>query len=418
MIEDGSLNIWTKLGGGMWTKLVLVTLSLAIALPEYAIGQVSDGVVRIGLLTDYTGVFSALSGQGGVIAARMAVEDFGGTVLGKPIEIVQADHGNKADTAVAIAKRWYDVDGVDMIADVPNSSVALAVQAAAREREKIVIASGAGTAEFTGKSCTSTSFQWAWDTYSAAVATTKAVLQGGGESWYILAADYTFGRTMAADVSSLVKKAGGTVADVVRHPLNTLDFSSYIVQAQASKAKVIALANGGTDTVNAVKQFNEFGLRSSGTKLVGMAVFITDVHGMGIENAQGLILTTGFYWDRTDETRAWSKRFFARHGAMPTMAQAGVYSAVTHYLKSIASSGTDDGARVAAEMRAHPVTDLFANNGRVREDGRLVHDMYLVEVKNPDETKYPWDYYRVLRTIPGEESVRPLAESECPLVRK
>lgn len=402
----------------MSTRVALLAMSVTLALTQHAIAQVSDGVVRIGLLTDYTGVFSALSGQGGVTAARMAVEDFGGTVLGKPIEIVQADHGNKPDTASAIAKRWYDVDGVDMIADVPNSSVALAVQAVARERQKIVIASGSGTAEFTGKSCTPTSFQWTWDTYSAAVATTKAVMQNGGESWYILAADYTFGRTMAADVSAQVKKAGGTVADVVRHPLNTLDFSSFIVQAQASKAKVVALANGGTDTVNAVKQFNEFGLRESGVKLVGMAVFITDVHGMGLENARGLILTNGFYWDRTDETRAWSKRFFARHGAMPTMAQAGVYSAVTHYLKSIASSGTDDGVRVAAEIRAHPVTDFFANGGRVREDGRLVHDMYLVEVKNPDEVKYPWDYYRVLRTIPGEEAVRPLAESECPLVQK
>ncbi|MEI9924757.1 MAG: ABC transporter substrate-binding protein [Bradyrhizobium sp.] len=402
----------------MSTRVALLALSVTIALTQHAVAQVSDNVVRIGLLTDYTGVFSALSGQGGVVAARMAVEDFGGTVLGKPIEIVQADHGNKPDTASAIAKRWYDVDGVDMIADVPNSSVALAVQAVARERQKIVIASGSGTAEFTGKSCTPTSFQWTWDTYSAAVATTKAVMQSGGESWYILAADYTFGRTMAADVSAQVKKAGGTVADVVRHPLNTLDFSSFIVQAQASKAKVVALANGGTDTVNAVKQFNEFGLRESGVKLVGMAVFITDVHGMGLENARGLVLTNGFYWDRTDETRAWSKRFFARHGAMPTMAQAGVYSAVTHYLKSIASGGTDDGVRVAAEIRAHPVADFFANGGRVREDGRLVHDMYLVEVKNPNEVKYPWDYYRVLRTIPGEEAVRPLAESECPLVQK
>jgi branched-chain amino acid transport system substrate-binding protein len=257
----------------MSTRVALLALSVTLALTQHAVGQVSDDVVRIGLLTDYTGVFSALSGQGGVVAARMAVEDFGGTVLGKPIEIVQADHGNKPDTAAAIAKRWYDVEGVDMIADVPNSSVALAVQAVARERQKIVIASGSGTAEFTGKSCTPTSFQWTWDTYSAAVATTKAVMQSGGESWYILAADYTFGRTMAADVSAQVKKAGGTVADVVRHPLNTLDFSSFIVQAQASKAKVVALANGGTDTVNAVKQFNEFGLRESGVKLVGMAVF-------------------------------------------------------------------------------------------------------------------------------------------------
>ena len=367
----------------MPTRVALLAVSVTLALTQHAIAQVSDDVVRIGLLTDYTGVFSALSGQGGVVAARMAVEDFGGTVLGKPIEIVQADHGNKPDTAAAIAKRWYDVEGVDMIADVPNSSVALAVQAIARERQKIVIASGAGTAEFTGKSCTPTSFQWTWDTYSAAVATTKAVMQSGGESWYILAADYTFGRTMAADVSAQVKKAGGTVADVVRHPLNTLDFSSFIVQAQASKAKVVALANGGTDTVNAVKQFNEFGLRESGVKLVGMAVFITDVHGMGLENARGLVLTNGFYWDRTDETRAWSKRFFARHNAMPTMAQAGVYSAVTHYLKSIASSGTDDGVRVAAEIRAHPVADFFANGGRVREDGRLVHDMYLGRSEEP-----------------------------------
>jgi branched-chain amino acid transport system substrate-binding protein len=397
----------------------LLCAGLAVAaLPPGAAAQISGDVVRIGLLTDYSGPFSALSGPGGVIAARMAVEDFGGKVAGKPVEIIEADHGNKADTASAIARKWFDVDGVDMIADLPNSSIALAVQEIARERKKLTITSASGTSALTGKACSPTGFQWTWDTYSVAVSTGKAVVQQGGKNWFIVAADYAFGHGMADDLSTLVKANGGSIAGTIFHPLNTADFSSFLLQAQSSGADVVALANGGTDTVNSIKQAGEFGLTGGKQKLVGLAIFITDVHAMGLANAHGLLLTTGFYWDRTPETRAWSKRFFERHHAMPTMAQAGVYSSVIHYLKAIESSRTDDAEIVARKMRDTPVEDFFAEDGTLRADGRLVHDMYLAQVKAPADSHQPWDYYNILRTIPGEEAVRPLAESDCPLVKK
>jgi branched-chain amino acid transport system substrate-binding protein len=395
-------------------------LSLGAVLAVTPAGaQLSGDAVRIGVLTDQSGVFSSLSGPGGVVAARMAAEDFGGKVLGKSIEVLEADHTNKADVASAIARRWYDAEGVDMIIDVPNSSVALAVQAIARERKRILIASAAGTGDFTGKACSPTGFQWTWDTYSVAVSTVKAVLQEGGDSWFILAADYAFGHAMSNDVAKVIQAAGGSVVNVVKHPLNTSDFSSFILQAQASGAKVVALANGGSDTITSIKQFSEFTQTRGGTKkLVGLAIFITDVHAMGLQTAEGLLLTTGFYWDRTPATREWSKRFFDRHRAMPTMSQAGVYSAVTHYLKAIASAGTDDGEKVATKMRETPIQDFFAENGKIRVDGRMVHDMYLAQVKAPSASKQPWDYYTIVRTVPGEESVRPLTESECPLVKR
>lgn len=383
-----------------------------------AFAQVSDGVIKIGVPTDYTGMFSGLSGPGGAIAARMAVADFGGKAAGAPVEVITADHQNKPDVGSAIVRRWYDQDGVDLVVDVPNSSVALAVQAIAKERGKIVIYAGAGTADLTGKACMPTGFQWVWDTYSVAVSTGRAALSEGMRKWYILAADYAFGQTMANDITQIVKSQSGEIVGTVKHPLNSSDFSSFILQAQSARPDVIALANGGADTINAVKQFAEFGGRTSGSKLVGLAVFISDVHGMGIDSAAGLILTTGFYWDRTTATREWSKRFYAQHSAMPTMAQAGVYSAVTHYLKAVEATGTDDPAKVAAKMRQMRVNDIFAQGGYIREDGRMVHDMYLVQVKQPQEVKYPWDYYRILRTISGEETVRPLAQSECPLVKK
>lgn len=381
-----------------------------------AVAQVSGDVVRIGVLTDQSGVFSSLSGPGGVTAVRMAVEEFGGTVLGKKIEVIEADHGNKPDTAATIARKWFDVDGVDMIADLPNSSVALAVQELARQRKLLTIVSAAGTGALTGKSCSPTSFQWTWDTYSVAASTGRAVVQQGGKSWFIIAADYAFGRGMADDLSKLVKANGGTIKGVVYHPLNTSDFSSFILQAQSSGAQIVALANGGTDTINSIKQSAEFGLTQGQQKIVGLAIFLTDVHAMGLESAQGLLLTTGFYWDRTPETRAWSKRFFERHGAMPTMAQAGIYSGVSHYLKAIAAAGTDNPEIVAKKMHEMPVHDFFAETGKVREDGRMVHDMYLAQVKSPKESKYPWDYYKILRVVPGEESVRSLKDSDCPLV--
>ena len=383
-----------------------------------ALAEISDGVVRIGLPTDFSGVFSGLSGPGGVVAAQMAVDDFGGKVGAAPIELLTADHQNKADLGSSIVRGWFDKDKVDLVVDVPNSSVALAVQAIAKERGKLVIYAGAGTADLSGKACMPTGFQWVWDTYSVARSTGKAILDEGRKSWYILAADYAFGHSMAADLGKVVQAEGGKIAGVTRHPVNTADFSSFILQAQAASPDVIALANGGSDTITSVKQFAEFGGGQSGIALAGLAVFISDVHGIGLDNAQGLVLTTGFYWDRTEATRAWSKRFFAKHGAMPTMAQAGVYSAVTHYLKAVAALGDDDPAKVAAKMRETKVDDIFAQNATIREDGRLVHDMYLVQVKKPSEVAYPWDYYRILRTIPAAETVRPLAESECPLVKK
>jgi branched-chain amino acid transport system substrate-binding protein len=407
-------------------RLLPALLSAALALAALPQGapaqtsgaQISDDVVRIGVLTDYSGPFAALSGPGGVIAVRMAVEDFGGKVAGKPIEVIEADHGNKADTASAIARKWFDVDGVDMIADLPNSSIALAVQELARERKKMTIISASGTSALTGKSCSPTGFQWTWDTYSVAVSTGKAVVQQGGKNWFIVAADYAFGHGMADDLATLVKANGGSIAGTIFHPLNTADFSSFLLQAQSSGADVVALANGGTDTVNSIKQAGEFGLTGGKQKLVGLAIFITDVHAMGLANAHGLLLTTGFYWDRTPETRAWSKRFFERHHAMPTMAQAGIYSGVIHYLKAIEATKTDNAEIVAQKMRDTPVQDFFAEHGKLRADGRLVHDIYLAQVKAPEESHQPWDYYNILRTIPGEESVRPLAESDCPLIKK
>ncbi|MGD9766047.1 MAG: ABC transporter substrate-binding protein [Pseudolabrys sp.] len=397
--------------------LLGAAVGTVVGLATPAMAQVSNDTVKIGVLTDMTGNLSALSGKGSLVAAQMAVEDFGGKVLGKPIEVLSADHQNKADIGSQIANKWIDVDNVDMIVDAPNSSVALAVQAIAKQKNRVFIASAGGTAELTGKSCSPTGMQWTWDTYAAAVSTARAIVEEGGKSWFFLTADYAFGKAMEADVSRVVQKSGGTIAGQVRHPTNTSDFSSFLLQAQASKADVIALANGGSDTSNSLKQAQEFGLTKT-AKIAALAIFITDVHAVGPQQAQGLLLTTGFYWDRTDATRAWSQKFFARHGAMPTMSQAGVYSAVMHYLKAIDAAKTDGAMPVVAKMKATKVNDMFAENGVVREDGRMVHDMYLVQVKAPADVKKPWDYYKVLRTVKGDDAFRPLAESECPLVKK
>ena len=389
--------------------------SLLFCSPAFA--QVSNDAVRVGVLTDMNGNLASLSGKGSVVAATMAVEDFGGKVLDKKIEIVTADHQNKADIGAQIANKWIDVEGVDMIVDVPNSSVALAVQEVAKQKNRVFIASAGGTAALTGKACSPTGIHWTWDTYAAAVSTAKAIVDEGSKNWFFLTADYAFGHAMEADVARVVKGQGGKVAGSVRHPTNTSDFSSFLLQAQASGADVMALANGGSDTSNSLKQAQEFGLTKK-FKIAALAIFITDVHAVGPHSAQGLLLTTAFYWDRTPESRAWSKRFFAKHGAMPTMSQAGVYSAVTHYLKAVAAAKTDQAAPVVAAMKASPVNDMFATNGKIREDGRMVHDMYLVQVKAPADVKQPWDYYKVLRTVKGDEAFRPLAESDCPLVKK
>ncbi len=390
---------------------------IAVGAVSTASAQISDDVVKIGVLTDQSGVFSSLAGRGSVVAARMAVEDAGGTVAGKRVEVVDADHQNKADVGSQIARRWFDVEGVDMVIDVPNSSVVLAVQQLAREKNRVLIASAAGTADLTGKACSPTGIHWTWDTYAAAVSTARAIVEEGGDSWFFLTADYAFGHAMERDVANVVNASGGKVVGQVKHPLNTSDFSSFLIQAQSSKAKIVALANGGSDMSNSLKQAHEFGL-SKQQKFAGLATFITDIHGIGLQTAQGLLLTTGFYWDRDDASRAWSKRFFDRHGAMPSMSQAGVYSAVTHYLKAIVATSTDEAQGVVRKMKETPVDDFFARGGKIREDGRMVHDMYLVQVKTPEESKYPWDYYKVVRTVSGDRAFRPLSESECPLVKK
>ena len=400
------------------TNLRGILLGMASLLLGTAVSaQVSNDAVRIGVLTDMNGNLASLSGKGSVVAATMAVEDFGGKVLDKKIEIVSADHQNKADIGTQIANKWIDVEGVDMIIDVPNSSVALAVQEVAKQKNRVFIASAAGTAALTGKACSPTGIHWTWDTYAAAVSTAKAIIDEGNKNWFFLTADYAFGHAMEADVSRIVKAQGGKVAGSVRHPTNTSDFSSFLLQAQASGADVMALANGGSDTSNSLKQAQEFGLTKK-FKIAALAIFITDVHALGPQAAQGLLLTTAFYWDRTPESRAWSKRFFERHGAMPTMSQAGVYSAVMHYLMAIAAAKTDQAAPVVASMKAAPINDMFATNGKIREDGRMVHDMYLVQVKAPADVKQPWDYYKVLRTVKGDEAFRSLSESDCPLIKK
>jgi branched-chain amino acid transport system substrate-binding protein len=378
-------------------------------------GQISDNVVKIGVMNDQSGLYADLGGPGSVVAARMAAEDAGGSVLGKPIDIVAADHQNKADIGVAVARRWFESEAVDMAIGFDNSSVALAVEQLAAEHNRIAIAGAVGSTAFTGKNCTANEASWVYDSYALTTSLAKSIVAEGRDSWFFITVDYAFGHSMEADATAAVLAAGGKVLGSVRHPLNTSDFSSYLLQAQASGAKVVALANGGGDMVNTVKQANEFGLTKK-QSLVSMLVFISDVHSMQLQAAQGLKFVTAFYWDRDDDTRAWSKRFFDQLGRMPTMAQASVYSAVRHYIASIKAAGTDEAKAVMAKMRELPVNDFYVKNGHVREDGRLVHDMLFVQVKTPAESKGAWDYYKILGTVPGDQAFRPLAEGGCPLI--
>jgi branched-chain amino acid transport system substrate-binding protein len=389
----------------------------AIFLNSAAAAQSPGGTIRIGILNDQSGPYGDFGGKTSVDAARMAVEDAGGKVLGKPIEIIVGDHQNKPDVASPLARRWFDVDGVNAVAELTNSAVALAVQQIAKERGRITLFTGPATTRLTNEDCSPTGFHWAFDTYSQAVGTARAVIAEGGKSWFLLVADYAFGHQMASDLSKVVKSSGGTVVGEVRHPLNTSDFSSFLLRAQSSKAQIVALASAGADTINSVKQAAEYRLAAGGQKLAGLVVVISDIHALGLATANGLVFTTAFYWDRDDASRAWSRRFFERTGRMPGMVQAGTYSAVFHYLKAMAAAGTADGKEVAEKIRALPVEDFFAR-GRVREDGRFMHDMFLVEVKSPTESKATWDYYKVLRRIPAEEAAQPLSESKCSLVKK
>jgi branched-chain amino acid transport system substrate-binding protein len=378
---------------------------------------VAQEAVKIGVMNDQSSVYADLSGLGGIEAARMAIEDFGGKVLGHPIEIISADHQNKPDVAANLANRWYDADKVDVIVDVPNSAAVLAVQEIARQKKRMVLISTGATSEFTGAKCSPYGAQWTYDTYALAAGTARALVQEKGLNWYFITADYAFGQALQRDTTKFVTEAGGKVVGASMHPFPNQDFSSFLLSADGSKADIVALANAGGDTINAVKQAREFNLfKQGGKRLAALLMFISDVHSLGLNTAQGIVLTTGFYWDLDDETRAWSKRFFERRKSMPTMTHAGVYSAVMHYLKAIQAAGTKEPLAVMQKMRDTPINDFFAKNGKLRADGRMVHDMYLVQVKAPSQSKYPWDYYKVLRTIPGDQAFRPLKDGGCPLV--
>ena len=393
---------------------VMTALSATVARAD----GISDGVVKIGVLTDMSGQFSHESGEGSVTAVKMAVEDFGGKVLGKPVEVLVADHQNKPDVASALARKWFEIEKVDMIANLINSSIALGVAQLAKEKDKIAIINGSGASRITGDACTPNSVHYAYDTYALAKGTGAAMMRAGQTSWYFLTADYAFGHALEGDTSAIVRAMGGQVIGATRYPVETLDQSSFLLQAQASKAQVVALAGSGTVFVNAVKSAHEFGIDKGGQTLAGLLVWITDIKSLGLNVAQGLVLTNAFYWDRDDETRAWSKRFYERMKRMPNMGDAGDYSSTMHYLKAIQAAGTDDAKAVMAKMREMPINDFFAKNGRIREDGRMVHDMYVYEVKKPSESKGEWDYYKLREIIPGEQAFRPLKDSACPLVKK
>jgi branched-chain amino acid transport system substrate-binding protein len=388
-------------------------LALLMAGPAMA----EDGVLRIGIITDMSGQYSDGNGKGSVIAAQMAADEIGGSVAGRKIEIISGDHQNKPDVGTNIVRNWIDNKGVDVIAEGVNSAVALAVQNVTREKKKLFLISGAGSSDITGAQCSPTSVQWTYDTYAASNATAKAVVKRGGDSWFFLTADYAFGQALERDASRAVKAAGGTVVGSVRHPFSSADFSSFLLQAQASGAKILGLANAGADFSTAVSQAGEFNIQKS-MQIVALQVTLTDVAAMGLANAHDLLFTDSFYWDRTPETRVFANEFFKRHGAMPTAYQAGVNSSLRHYFKAVAATNSVDPEIVIAQMRKMPVEDFFSQGGKVREDGRMVHDMYLMRIKKPEESKQKWDLYETVATVPGDEAYRPMAEGGCPYLKK
>jgi branched-chain amino acid transport system substrate-binding protein len=388
-----------------------------LAICSVGAARAEDSTLRVGIITDMSGQYSDGNGKGSVIAAQMAAEEIGGTVAGRKISIISGDHQNKPDVATGIVRDWIDNKGVDVVAEGVNSAVALAVQNLTRERKKIFLISGAGSSDITGKECSPTSVQWTYDTYAASNATAKAVVKRGDDSWFFLTADYAFGQALERDASRAVTAAGGKVIGSVRHPFSTADFSSFLLQAQASGAKVLGLANAGSDFSTAVSQAAEFNIQKS-MKLVALQVTLTDVPALGLANAHDLLFTDSFYWDRTPETRAFSQEFYKRHGAMPTSYQAGVNSALRHYFKAVAATNSVESDKVMAWMRANPVNDFFAQGGKVREDGRMVHDMYLMRIKKPEESKQKWDLYENLAIVPGDEAFRPMADGGCPYLKK
>jgi branched-chain amino acid transport system substrate-binding protein len=405
------LNHIAKLGGVVAAALGLTAAGVA------AIAQAqTPPPLKIGVMEGFSGVYGDLT-AGEVESMQLAIEDVGGKVLGRSVEILSADHQTKPDIGSAIARKWYDVDGVKMITGLGTSSVALAVRKVAQEKGLIDINTGAASADLTGPACSPTGAHWVYDTYALAHVTGEAMVKAGGDSWYFLTADYAFGHALERDVSEVVKAAGGKVLGGVRHPLSTQDFSSFLLQAQASKAKIIGLANAGQDTINSIKQAGEFGIVKGGQKLAGLLVFATDVQSLTLPVAQGLVLTESFYWDLNDETRAWTKRFRAKKDKLPSMLTAGVYSSTLHYLKAVQAAGTDDAKAVMAKMREMPVNDVMTKNGKLREDGRLERDMYLFQVKAPSESKNKDDIYKLIATVPGDKAYRPLKDGKCPFVK-
>src|SRR5580698_4541171 len=392
--------------------------TFALSAQEKIEEKISDGVVKIGMIEDMSSIYADITGIGAVTAAKMAVEDFGGKVLGKPVEVVSADHQNKADIAAATAREWFDTGHVDALMDVAASATALAAIDVAKTKNKIAVLNGPGSARITNEACTPVSIHYTYDNYALSHGTGSAVVKAGYDTWFFLTADYAFGHDLEQNTAAVVKASGGQVLGSVRVPINTADFSSALLQAQTSKAKAIGLANAGADTTNAIKQAAEFGLVRGGQKLAGLLIFVNDVNTLGLQTAQGMLLTNAFYWDRDDESRTWSRRYFQRMNRMPNMVQAGIYSATMHYLRAVAAAGSDDTQAVMDKMRAMPINDFFAKDGRIRADGRMVHDMYLYEVKKPDESKEAWDYYKLVATIPADQAFTPLSESKCPLVKK
>ena len=402
-------------------KPLISLAALVVALGcSGAQAQYTDGAIRIGVLNDMSGTYSDLSGRGSLIAARMAVEDFGAAAKGMKVEIVGADHQNKPDVGSNIVRKWIDTGKVDVIVDVPTSSVALAVNEIVRDKNKVFLVSGGATSDLTGAKCTPNTIHWTYDTWALANGTGQAIVKTGGDTWFFLTANYAFGLALERDTAAVVVKNGGKVLGRVRHPFPATDFSSFLLQAQASKAKIIGLANAGADTVNSIKQASEFGIVRGGQKLAALLAFITDVHALGLQASQGLIMTEAWYWDLNDANREFAKKFAPQNkGIYPTMVHAGVYSAVTHYLKAVEALKSDaDGKAVVAKMKELPTDDKLFGKGTVREDGRKIHPMYLVEVKAPTESKGPWDYYKIRATIPAEEAFRPLSEGGCPLVNR
>lgn len=394
-----------------------VAAALAAAMTSPAFAQISDDAVKIGVIVDMSGVYSALGGVGAVRAVEMAVKDFGGKVRGKPIQVLSADYQNKVDVASSKARQWFDVDKVDLIIESTDSAASISMQKVAFDKKKPIIFAGSATTALTNKECSPYGIHWVYDTYALATGTGRAIMQEGGNSWYFVTADYAFGHSLERDTTAVVTEMGGKVVGTSRHPLNASDFASFLLQAQSSKAKVVGLANAGKDVQNAVRQAAEFGIGKTQT-LATLLVFDTDIKGLGLPAAQGMLFTTGFYWDANAETREFGKRFYEVHKAMPTMVQAGAYSAAMHYLKAIDAKGTDDADTVLKQMRDTPINDFFAKGGKIRADGRMVHDMYLAEVKKPAESKGEWDMIKIKRTIPGDEAFQPLSASTCPLVKR